>query len=82
MTREDEQYYEAYFDLFLQPGWKQITQELNEILQAYRIEDLKDEIDLARVQGERSALFRLVNFESALKEAYESILESESAETL
>lgn len=82
MTREDEQYYEAYFDLFLQPGWKQITQELSEILQAYRIEDIKDEIDLARVQGERSALFRLVNFESALKEAYESILESESVETL
>jgi len=82
LTREDEQYYEAYFDLFLQPGWKQITQELSEILQAYRIEDIKDEIDLARVQGERSALFRLVNFESALKEAYESILESESVETL
>jgi len=82
LTLEDEKYYEAYFDLFVQPGWKQLTQELNEILSSYRIEDIEDGSTLARVKGERSMLFRLTNFENALKEAYDSILESERAETL
>jgi hypothetical protein len=77
LTKEDEKYYDTYFDLFLQPGWKQLTQELNETLQSYRIEDIENERALSRVQGERSMLFRLTNFENALKEAYESILESE-----
>lgn len=82
MTKEDEKYYEAYFDLFLQQGWKQLISELEDILAAYRIEDLQSEADLARVKGERSMLHRLVYFETSLKEAYESILEAERAETL
>ena len=82
MTKEDEKYYEVYFDLFLQPGWKQLVQELKDILETYRIEDIENENILARVKGERSMLFRLTNFETALKETYESILEAERAETL
>jgi len=82
LTKEDEKYYEVYFDLFLQPGWKQLVQELKDILETYRIEDIDNENTLARVKGERSMLFRLTNFETGLKEAYESILESERVETV
>ena len=82
MTKEDEKYYEVYFDLFLQPGWKQLVQELKDILESYRIEDIENEDTLARVKGERSMLFRITNFETGLKEAYESILEAERAETV
>ena len=82
MTKEDEKYYEVYFDLFLHPGWKQLVQELKDILETYRIEDIENEGTLARVKGERSMLFRITNFETGLKEAYESILEAERAETL
>ena len=82
MKKEDEEYYEAYFDLFLQPGWKQLVTDLNESLDSYRIEDIADADALKRVQGERAILSRLVTFEDSVKETYELILEAERAETL
>jgi len=82
LTKEDEKYYEQYFDLFLHPGWKQLLTDLNESLNSYRIEDIKDESSLNLVKGERTILHRLVNFEQSMKETYDMILESENAETL
>lgn len=82
MTKEDEKYYEAYFDLFLQPGWKQLVTDLTESLDSYRIEDIADADALKRVQGERAILSRLVNFEVSIKETYDLILEAERAEAL
>jgi len=82
LKKEDEEYYEAYFDLFLQPGWKQLVTDLNESLDSYRIEDIADADALKRVQGERAILSRLVTFEDSVKETYELILEAERAETL
>jgi len=81
LTKEDEKYYEQYFDLFLHPGWKQLVTDLNESLNSYRIEDLENESSLNRVKGERTVLYRLVNFEESMKETYDMILESENAET-
>jgi len=81
LTKEDEKYYEQYFDLFLHPGWKQLLTDLNESLNSYRIEDIKDESSLNLVKGERTILHRLVNFEQSMKETYDMILESENAET-
>ena len=82
MTKEDEKYYEVYFDLFLQPGWKQLVTDLTESLDSYRIEDIADADALKRVQGERAILSRLVNFEVSIKETYDLILEAERAEVL
>ena len=82
LTKEDEKYYEQYFDLFIQPGWKQLLTDLNESLNSYRIEDIKDEASLNLVKGERVILHRLINFEQSMKETYDMILESENAETL
>lgn len=82
MNKEDEKYYEQYFDLFLHPGWKQLLTDLNESLNSYRIEDIKDESSLNLVKGERTILYRLVNFEQSMKETYDMILESENAETI
>jgi len=82
LTKEDEKYYEQYFGLFLHPGWKQLLTDLNESLNSYRIEDIKDESSLNLVKGERTILHRLVNFEQSMKETYDMILESENAETL
>lgn len=81
MTKDDEKYYEQYFDLFVTPGWKQLLTDLNESLNSYRIEDIKDEASLNLVKGERTVLHRLLNFETSMKETYDMILESENAET-
>lgn len=82
MNKEDEKYYETYFDLFTHPGWKQLVLDLNASLSSYRIEDIGDESTLNLVKGERNVLHRLVHFEDAVKTTYESILEAERAETL
>lgn len=71
MSPEDQKYYETYFDLFIHPGWKQFQEEIQDILNKYRIEEIKDERHLAFVKGERDALFRIRRFESAMKRAYE-----------
>jgi hypothetical protein len=82
LTKEDEKYYEAYFDLFLHSGWKQLVTDLTESLDSYRIEDIADADALKRVQGERAILSRLVNFEVSIKETYDLILEAERAEAV
>jgi len=82
LTKEDEKYYERYFDLFVQPGWKQLLTDLTESLNSYRIEDIKDEASLNLVKGERAVLHRLINFETSMKETYDMILESERVETV
>jgi len=82
LTKEDEKYYETYFDLFLHSGWKQLVTDLTESLDSYRIEDIADADALKRVQGERAILSRLVNFEVSIKETYDLILEAERAEAV
>ena len=71
MSPEDEKYYENYLDLFLHAGWKQFVEEAEELLDSYVIEDIKDEIDLAFVKGQRSSLLNLTRFETGIKNAIE-----------
>lgn len=78
MTLEEQQYYETYFDTFASDGWKQYINEIKEILDSYRIEDIKDEKQLQYVKGERSALYRVLRFETGVKTAYDMILEREA----
>ena len=77
MSPEDEKYYENYLDLFLHAGWKQFVEEAEELLDSYVIEDIKDEIDLAFVKGQRSSLLNITRFQTGIKNAIE--MESEDA---
>ena len=77
MSPEDEKYYEAYFDIFVQQGWKQFITELQEIFDSYRIEDINDSDQLHLIKGERQVLQRILNFENGIRMHYESIEELE-----
>ena len=77
MSPEDEKYYENYLDLFLHAGWKQFVEEAEELLDSYVIEDIKDEIDLAFVKGQRSSLLNITRFETGIRNAID--MESEDA---
>lgn len=79
MSPEDQKYYDNYFDLFANDGWKQFKDEITEILDNHRIEDIKNEAHLAFVKGERDGLRRVLRFETAITMAYESIVERENA---
>ena len=79
MSPEENKYYDNYFDLFASDGWKQFIEEIQEILDKYRIEDIKNEQHLAFVKGERDALFRLRRFEGGIRRAYDVLQENENA---
>jgi hypothetical protein len=78
LTLEEEKYYDNYFELFMTDGWKQFLQEIEDILSAHRIEDIKDEKQLAFVKGERDALFRVRRFATGIQSNYSIIKERES----
>ena len=77
MSPENEKYYENYLDLFLHEGWKQFVEEAQDLLDAFEIEDIKDEIDLAFVKGQRNSLLNITRFETGIRNAIE--MESEDA---
>ena len=56
---------------------QQLIEELTESFDAFRIEDIKDQHELDLVKGQRSALHRLISFETAIRSAYDSIVESD-----
>lgn len=78
MTKDEEKYYETYFDLFLHPGWKQFIDEISDILDSHRIEDIRDETNLAYVKGERSALHRVSRFAGGIKRTYDILSEKDN----
>ncbi len=77
MSPENEKYYENYLDLFLHEGWKQFVEEAQDLLDAFEIEDIKDEIDLAFVKGQRNSLLNITRFETGIRNAID--MESEDA---
>ena len=71
LTPEEEKYYETYFDLFLTEGWKQFIEEIEDIIDGYRIEDIKDEKHLNSVKGQLQMLQRVAKFERSIRNAYD-----------
>ena len=77
MSPEENKYYDNYFDIFATDGWKQFIEEINDILDKHRIEDIKNEQHLAFIKGERDALFRIRRFEQGIKTAYDVLTKDE-----
>jgi hypothetical protein len=78
LTLEEEKYYETYFTLFSQEGWKEFRAEIKSILDNYRIEDIKDQAHLSYVKGERNAFYKVLQFENGIRTAYDMIKEREA----
>ena len=71
MSPDEEKYYDNYFELFMTSGWKQFVDEAQQLVDSYIIENIKDELDLSFVKGQRSSLLNIVRFETAIRNAYE-----------
>jgi hypothetical protein len=72
MTKEEEIYYNNYFDLFRSAGWAQLLDDLEDRLEAYDIGYLKDEKDLYRVQGELSIIRMITGLEQFIEQGHQS----------
>ena len=72
MDQETQQYYDAYFSLFLTDGWKQLVQDFNNnALQINSIEAAKDANDMFFRKGQLSVLAHLINMETIVTTNYE-----------
>lgn len=69
MSPEDEKYYENYLDVFLTEGWKQFIQEAKDLVDSFKIDEIKNEQDLFFVKGQINTLMNVINFETGIRNA-------------
>ena len=74
MNRDDEAYYNSYFDLFRTDGWKQLTGELTENAATINnVTVVKDTQDLYFRQGQLEVLLYLLQFEDSINNSYDDL---------
>ena len=72
MDQETQQYYDAYFSLFITDSWKQLMQDFgNNALQINSIEAAKDANDMFFRKGQLNVLAHLLNLENIIKTNYD-----------
>jgi len=72
VDQETQQYYDAYFSLFLTDGWKQLIQEFTtNALSINSIEAAKDANDMNFRKGQLNILAHLLNLETIVNTNYE-----------
>ena len=75
MDRDDEAYYNSYFDLFRTDGWKQLTGELTENAATINnVTVVKDTQDLYFRQGQLEVLLYLLQFEDSINNSYDDLV--------
>jgi hypothetical protein len=61
--------------MFRTQGWKQFIEDMSEVYDSFYIEDIKDELELYKIKGERKVLNQIINFENSIKTSHENLLE-------
>ena len=80
MEQKDEEYYEAYFDLFSLPGWEQLKEEVIVNISALEKSTLAqgDKDQFLVNCGYVQALKGILNFDEFKRLAYEDITNPQS----
>ena len=77
MEPELEKYYENFFDLFAQVGWKQFIDELKQNAAVMNsVEATKDANDLYFRKGQLNVLAFVINLEDSIRNSFEELTES------
>ena len=72
MDQELQTYYDNYFNLFLQDGWKQLLEDFGtNASQINSVEATKDSEDLQFRKGQLNVLAHLLNMESIIRNNYD-----------
>jgi len=76
MTPELQKYYEARFDLFSRPGWRDLMEDVDVMLAAMNnVSTIADEKSLQFRKGEISILIWLKTLKGVSEQAYEELNE-------
>jgi len=74
LDQELQQQYDHYFEMFATQGWKQFVEDLEDISDNFRIEDIKDDVDLANIQGQLKVLKQILYFEDSIRRTHDDLL--------
>jgi hypothetical protein len=71
MTKDEQIYYDNYFELFSSAGWSQLIDELKDRENTYDVAYVSDERTLYQAKGELGIIRMLLNFEQFIEQGYE-----------
>ena len=74
VDKEVENYYEAYFDLFMQAGWKQFISDVQSASDSIQLLALQDAKELHLAQGQMQVFQRLLNWQDSIANTYDSVV--------
>jgi len=72
---EVEQYYNTYFELFMQDGWQQFMSDVQQAIDTIQILALQDAKELHLAQGQLQVFQRLLTWQDSITNTYEAALE-------
>ena len=73
MNKDLQDYYENYFEMFATKGWKQLIEEVEESIDAFKIDNINNEQELMIARGQLSQLRSLKGLQSVIEQAYEDL---------
>lgn len=77
MTKEDEEYYRMFFDMFRSDSWKQLILELeNNVASINNVQSTKDANDMYFRKGQINVLAHIINLETSTNASYEELTSS------
>lgn len=80
MTPELENYFNNFFDLFRNEGWKQLVEELKtNAIHLNDLQSVKDVDEMNNRKGQLIVLANLINLENTVNASYENALEEDNA---
>ena len=74
MDQELQQQYDNYFEMFATEGWKQFVEDLEDISDNFRIEDIKDDVDLANIKGQLKVLKQILYCEDSIRRTHDDLV--------
>ena len=72
---EVEQYYNTYFELFMQDGWQQFMSDVQQAVDTIQILAIQDAKELHLAQGQLQVFQRLLTWQDSITNTYEAALE-------
>lgn len=79
MTREEQDIYDTYFELFSSPGWKQFLKDLEESRAEFdTVVSVKDAQELHQRQGQIRMIDTILGMPDMMEYAYNEAKEAES----
>lgn len=80
MTPELENYFNNFFDLFRNEGWKQLVEELKtNAIHLNDLQSVKDVDEMNNRKGQLIVLANLINLENTVNASHENALEEDNA---